>query len=84
MIKTTVKIYGMSCGMCEAHINETIWKKYPKARSVTASHRKGEVSFLTEEAPDENELRDAINATGYTFVACESAPYEKRGLFGRK
>ena len=24
MIKTTVKIYGMSCGMCEAHINETM------------------------------------------------------------
>ena len=84
MIKATVKIYGMSCGMCEAHINETIWKKFPQAKMVTSSHRRGEASFLTEEAPDPETLRDAINATGYTFVACESVPYEKRGLFGRK
>ena len=25
MIKTTVKIGGMSCGMCEAHICDTIY-----------------------------------------------------------
>ena len=84
MIKTTVKIYGMSCGMCEAHINETIWKKYPKAKKITSSHKAGEAYLLTEDTPDPEALRDAINATGYAFLSCVSAPYEKRGIFGRK
>ena len=84
MIKTTVKIYGMSCGMCEAHICDTIRKALPDAKKVSASHGKGEASFLTETAIEEGALKNVINATGYTFVACESAPYEKRGLFGRK
>ena len=84
MIKTTVKIYGMSCGMCEAHINETIWKLYPQAKKVSSSHKKGEVHFLAEEPPDPEALRFAIGATGYTFVSCESVPYEKKGFFGRK
>ena len=83
MIKTTVKIEGMVCVMCEAHINETIWRLYPQAKKVRSSHVKGEASFLTAETPDADALRDAVNATGYTFVSCESAPYEKKGLFGR-
>ena len=32
MIKTVVKIEGMACGMCEAHINDTIRKLYPSAK----------------------------------------------------
>lgn len=84
MIKTTVKIEGMSCGMCEAHICETIRKAIPDAKKVSASHGKGEAGFLTEAGIDEETLKNAIDATGYTFVSCKSAPYEKRGLFGRK
>ena len=84
MIQTTVKIDGMACGMCEAHINDVIRKLYPQAKMVSASHTKGEASFLTETAADPEALRQAIDATGYTFLSCESAPYEKKGLFGRK
>ena len=29
MIKTTVKIDGMACSMCEAHINDAIRKAFP-------------------------------------------------------
>ena len=84
MIKTTVKIEGMSCGMCEAHICDTIWKVIPKAKKVAVSRKSGEAGSLTEEEIDSDALRKAINDTGYTFVSCESVPYEKRGLFGRK
>ena len=84
MIKTTVKIEGMSCGMCEAHICDTIRKVIPKAKKVVASRKSSEASILTEEEIDSDALRKAITATGYTFVSCESVPYEKRGLFGRK
>ena len=84
MIKTILKIDGMMCSMCEAHINDVLRKTIPGAKKVTASHTKGEASFLSEEEADENLLKDAIAATGYTCLSVESAPYEKRGWFGRK
>ena len=42
MIRTTVKIEGMMCGMCEAHICDTIRKAVPSAKKVKASRAKKE------------------------------------------
>lgn len=84
MIKTTMKIDGMMCGMCEAHICDTIRNAVPSAKKVTASRKKKEASFLTEKTVDPNNLKAVINATGYTCLSVRSAPFEKKGLFGRK
>ena len=84
MVKTTLKIEGMSCAMCEAHIREAIRKAVPAAKKVSASRSKKEASFLTEAAVDAEKLKSAIDATGYSCLSVESAPYEKKGLFGRK
>ena len=84
MIKTTLKIGGMMCSMCEAHINDVIRKTVPGAKKVAASHTKGEAGFLTEEAVDERLLKDAIAATGYTCLSVTSEPFEKKGWFSRK
>ena len=81
MIKTTLKIEGMMCGMCEAHICDTIRKTVPSAKKVAASHSKGEASFLTDDAIDEQALKKAISETGYSCLSVESVPYEKKGLF---
>ena len=81
MLKTTLKIDGMMCSMCEAHINEVIRKAVPGVKKVSASHVKGEASFLTEAAVDESILKDAVAATGYTCLSVSSEPYEKKGLF---
>ena len=83
MIKTTMKIDGMMCGMCEAHVCDAIRKEVPAAKKVAASRSKKEASFLTDEAVDAEKLKAAIDATGYTCLGIESAPYEKKGLFGR-
>ena len=83
MIKTTLKIDGMMCGMCEAHICEAIRKAVPAAKKVAASRGKKEASFLTEGAVDAERLKAAIDATGYSCQSVTSAPYEKKGLFGR-
>ena len=82
MIKTSLKIDGMMCGMCEAHVCDAIRRAVPAARKVAASRNKGEASFLTEEAVDEASLKAAIDATGYTCLNVTSAPYEKKGWFG--
>ena len=84
MIKTTLKIEGMICGMCEAHICEAIRKAVPSAKKVSASRSKKEATFLTEEAPDLAALKAAIDGTGYTCLGVDSAPYEKKGWFSRK
>ena len=84
MIKTSMKIDGMMCGMCEAHVCDAIRKAVPAAKKVAASRSKKEASFLTDEAVDTGSLKAAVDATGYTCLGIESVPYEKKGLFGRK
>ena len=81
MIKTTLKIDGMACSMCEAHIRDVIRKAVPGAKKVSASHAKGEASFLTEEAVDETGLKNRIDATGYICTEITTEPCEKRGWF---
>jgi copper chaperone CopZ len=81
MNKYTMKIDGMACAMCEAHIKEVIRKAIPSAKKLAASHTKGEASFLTEEAVDEGRLREAIAATGYTCMAISSELFHKKGWF---
>ena len=84
MIKTTMKIDRMMCGMCEAHVCDAIRKAVPDAKKVTASRSKKEASFLTESTVDADALKAVIDATGYTCTGMDSAPYEKKGLFGRR
>ena len=83
MFKTTLKIDGMMCGMCEAHIADVIRKKVPDAKKVSASHLKGRATFLSETEPSEEELKSAIAETGYTCLEVNSGIYFKKGLFGR-
>ncbi|MBE7005697.1 MAG: heavy-metal-associated domain-containing protein [Ruminococcaceae bacterium] len=83
MIKTILKIEGMMCPMCEAHICDTIRKAIPGAKKVSASRGKNEASFLADAPVDFDALKAAVNATGYTCLGVESAPVEKKGWFGR-
>ena len=84
MNRITIKVDGMMCGMCEAHVCDTIRRAVPGAIKVAASRSKKEASFLTEGAVDTDSLKTAIDATGYICLGVESAPYEKKGLFGRR
>ena len=82
MVKTTIKIEGMMCNMCEAHIREAIRSAVPEAKKVKASRTKKEASFLTENGVDEEAVKAAVNATGYDCISVSSEKYEKKGLFG--
>ena len=53
MIQTTVKVSGMACSMCEAHINDAVRGAFP-VEKVTSSHSKGETVILSKEPLDEN------------------------------
>ncbi len=81
MIETRVKVDGMMCGMCEAHINDAVRRAFP-VKKVSSSHTRGETVILSEEALDEQQLRDAIGAIGYEVRSVSSAPYQKKGFLG--
>ena len=72
MYQTTVGVDGMMCGMCEAHVNDAVRKAFP-VKKATSSH--------SEQALDEQAVRDAIGATGYTVTSFACAPHEKKGFF---
>lgn len=88
MVKVTLKIDGMACSMCEAHINDAIRAAFP-VKKVSSSHTKGETVMLLENAPSEEEIRTVIDKTGYVFGGMTCEPYEKKpgffaSLFGKK
>ena len=81
MLKITVQVDGMMCGMCESHVNDAVRKTF-QVKKVTSSHSKGQTVILTENDIDEGTLRSAIGATGHEVKAVSKEPYEKKGLFG--
>lgn len=82
MIETIVKVDGMMCGMCEGHINDAI-RSHFQVRKVSSSHSKGQTVIRSQEALDQAQLRQVIDATGYQAGEVVSRPLEKRGLLGR-
>ena len=47
MVKTVLKIDGMSCSMCEAHMNEVIRNNF-KVNKVTSSASAGETVIISD------------------------------------
>ena len=80
MIKTTLKIDGMMCGMCESHMNDVIRKNF-KIKKVTSSARDGETVIISEEPIDIPWAKKVIHEIGYEMTGSSNEPYEKQGLF---
>lgn len=81
MIKTTIEVSGMACGMCEAHINDAVRRIVGNAK-VSSSHSKNRTEIISEQPIDEAAVRKAITDTGYDVGSITSEPYEKKKLFG--
>ena len=84
MVKTVLKIDGMMCGMCEAHMNDAIRKAF-QVEKVSSSHTKHETEIISEAPLDEALLQKTVAATGYELKGISSEPYEKKrfSLFGK-
>ena len=85
MVKTVLKIDGMMCGMCEAHMNDLIRKNF-KVKKVTSSAKDGETVIISDAELDIPWAKKQIKDIGYELVDYTSEPYEKKRLFhfGRK
>ena len=74
MVKTTVSISGMICGMCEAHVNDAIRAAFP-VKKVRSSRSKGETVILSEVPLDKEKLRQTIAGAGYIVLSINEASY---------
>lgn len=81
MYKTTLKIDGMACSMCESHVCDAIRNALP-VKKVTASHKKGEAVLLSDQPIEEQAVAAVLAPTGYTLQSFATEPYEKKSLFG--
>lgn len=80
MVKITLGVDGMKCGMCEAHMNEAVRKNF-KIKKVESSHEKGCTVILSHDEIDEDKLRAVTAEAGYCMTSFKSEPCEKKGLF---
>lgn len=80
MIKTVLKVNGMMCGMCEAHMNDLVRKNF-KVKKVTSSVKDGETVVISEENLDIPFLKKEIKEIGYELVDVHTEQYEKKGFF---
>lgn len=80
MVKITLQVEGMACGMCEAHINDAVRNAF-QVKKVTSSHSKKQTVIIAGQDIPQQELKDVIAQTGYTVMSVNSEPYEKKGLF---
>ena len=82
MFKTLLRIDGMVCSMCEAHINDAI-RKTLSVRKVKSSHSKGTVEIISDEKLSEEEISDAIRDTGYRLISFECRDLSKKHFLFR-
>lgn len=81
MKKITVKVEGMMCGMCEAHVNDVVRRNLP-VKSVTSNHRRGETVILSAQDISDERIAAAIKESGYDFVSATREEAKSGGLFG--
>ena len=77
MIKTTVKVDGMMCGMCESHVNDAV-RNAIEVKKVSSSHKKGTTEILTEQPVDEEKVKAAIEATVYNVLGITSGEADEK------
>ena len=79
MIRITVQVDGMMCGMCEAHVNEAIRRALPVKR-VTSNYRRKETVILTEQDVPDSAIHAALADTGYLPLGIAREEEKPRGL----
>ena len=79
MIRTTVQVSGMVCGMCEAHVNDAVRSAFP-VKKVSSSRARGETVIESETPLDREKLRQAISNTGYLMLSVSEEEITKKSL----
>ncbi len=63
-MKIYLNVYGMKCGMCECHVNDTIRKNF-KIKKVKSNHKKNLTIIMKDDDSDIDNIIKSINNLGY-------------------
>ena len=80
MIRTTVQVSGMVCGMCEAHVNDAVRSAF-RVKKVSSSRSRGETIIESEEPLDREKLLQVIGNTGYVALSAAEEEITRKSLF---
>lgn len=67
MYNYILKIDGMSCSMCESHVNDLIRNNFD-VKKVKSSHKKNETLIVSNNKLDEEKLKDILHKNGYEIL----------------
>ena len=82
MTKYILKLDGMMCSMCEAHINDTIRKATNNnVKKLKSDHFKNTATFVTNDDINIDDVVNAIKAQGYNVLDIKSEEYLKESIF---
>ena len=81
MKKYIFKVEGMSCGMCESHINDAV-RSLAGVKSVKSDRRKNETEVVAESL-DTAAVVKAVTGLGYDASFVSEEAYEKSSLLSR-
>ncbi len=76
MLKIVMKIDGMACGMCEAHVNDAL-RRVDGVKKTSSSYSKGQSEVIAEDTVDTDRLRAEVEQTGYKVLSISAVPYDK-------
>lgn len=76
MYKTILKIDGMMCSMCEAHMNDLI-RQNCQIKKVESSAKKGETVVISQEELNIELLKGKIQDIGYKLIEAKGERYDK-------
>ena len=79
MIRTTVQVSGMACGMCESHVNDAVRSAF-RVKKVRSSRVRGETVIDSETPLDHEKLRQVISKTGYVMLSVSEEEIAKKSL----
>ena len=67
MEERSIKVRGMMCEHCEAHVKKAL-EKLNDVFCATASHQNGEVKIQLTSHVSDTELKAAIEEAGYEYI----------------
>ena len=80
MIRTAVKIEGMTCRMCETRIRDALRRELPVLR-VRVSRRRGEAVLDSRDTLGEDGIRATLESLGYRLSSLTVCRREEHPLF---
>lgn len=80
MIKITLGIDGMMCGMCEAHVNAKV-RECANVKKVKSSHVKNNTVIVCSDDADLSNIKKGITELGYKITSEKVEPY--KSLFSK-